>query len=89
MPFFDFCKKQIDYYNKTFPDILTKEIPLIVPNFPKNRKKRGIITSLVTGIIGLAYEGISSYLHNRRQKALKKAFLATENQVNLGRKMFI
>ena len=33
--------------------------PLILPNFPKNRKeKRGIITSLVTGFIGLAYEGI-------------------------------
>ena len=31
----------------------------------------------------MAYEGISSYLHNRRQKALHKAFLAIENKVNL------
>ena len=43
------------------------EISLILPNFSKDRKeKRGIITSLVTGFIGLAYEGISSYLHNKR-----------------------
>ena len=41
-----------------------KEIPLILPNFPKGRKeKRGIITLLVTGFIGLANEG-NSYLHN-------------------------
>ena len=46
-----------------------KEIPLILPNFQKNKKeKRDIITSLVTGFIGLAYEGISSNLHNKRQK---------------------
>ena len=44
MPFIDFYKKQIDYYDKTVHDILTKEIPLILPNFPKNRKeKRGLI----------------------------------------------
>ena len=42
------------------------EISLILPNFPKTRKeKRGIITSLITGFIGLTYEDISSYLHNR------------------------
>ena len=50
-----FYKKQIDSYNKVVHDILTKEIPLILPNFPKNKKeKRGIITLLVTGFIGLA-----------------------------------
>ena len=84
VPFIDFYKKQIDYYNKTVHDILTQEIPLILPNFPKNRKeKRSIIAPLVTGFIRLLYEGISSYLHNKRQKALKKAFVAMENQVNL------
>ena len=57
---------------------------MILPNFPKGRKdKRGIITSLVTGFIGLVYEGISNYLHNKRQKALHKAFVAMENKVNL------
>ena len=38
---------------------------------------------LVTGFIGLVHEGISSYLHSKRQKALKKAFVAMENQVNI------
>ena len=84
MQFVDFYKKQIDYYNKTVHDILTRENPLILPNSPMNRKqKRGIITSLVTGFIRLAYEGISSDLHYERQKALKKAFGAMESQVNL------
>ena len=59
VPFVDFYKKQIDYYNKTVLDILSKKIPLILPNFPKNSKeKRGIITSLVTGFIRLVYEVI-------------------------------
>ena len=61
-----------------------KEIPLILPNFPKNRKEnRDIMTLLEISFIGLVYQGISSYLHNKRQKALKKAFM--ENQVNLER----
>ena len=86
VPFVDFYKKQIDYFNKTVHDILTKEIPLILANFPKNRKeKRGIITLLVAGLIRSVYGGISSYLHNKRQKALKKAFVAMKNQVNLER----
>ena len=38
---------------------------------------------LGTSFIILAYEGISSYLHNKRQKALQKAFMAMENKVNL------
>ena len=59
-----------------------KEISLILPNFPKDRKeKRSIIASLVPSFIGLAYEGVSSYLHYKRQKALQKAFMAMENKV--------
>ena len=61
-------KKQIEYYNQTATDIMTNEIALMLPNFNTNeRQKRGIITSLITGFIGLAYEGISSFLHHRRQ----------------------
>ena len=44
MPFLDFYKKHIDYYNKTVHDILTKEIAVILPNFPKNRKEKLINT---------------------------------------------
>ena len=45
VPFVDFYKEEIDYYNKIVHDILLKEIHLILPNLPKNRKeKRDIIT---------------------------------------------
>ena len=65
-------------------EILMKEISLILPNFSKDRKeKRSITTSLETSFISLAYEGISSYLHNKRQKALCKAFMAMNNKINI------
>ena len=84
VPFTDFYMKQIDYYNKKAHRLLMKEISLVLPSFSRDRKeKRSIIASLVTNFINLAYEGISSYLHNKRQKALHKAFMAMENKVNL------
>ena len=76
----DYYRKQIEY-NQTTSDILTNEIALKLPTFIKNdRQKRGIITSLITGFISLAYEGISSFLHHRRQKALQKAVHVMENK---------
>ena len=35
------------------------------------------------GFIGIAYAGISRFLHNRRHKALHKAVVAMENKINL------
>ena len=35
------------------------------------------------GFIGLAYGGISSFLHNKRHKALHKALVAMENKIYL------
>ena len=59
-------------------------ISLISPNFPKaKQEKRSIIASLILDFIGLAYEGISSFLHNRRHKALHKEVEAMENKANL------
>ena len=67
-------------------DILTKEISLMLQNFPKNRKEnRGIITLLVTGFIGMAYEGTSGYLHNKTQAPLKKKIVSIGKQLNLER----
>ena len=40
--------------------ILKNEIGLILPHFP-TKQKRGIPTALVSGFIGLTYEGISSF----------------------------
>ena len=76
--------KEIASYNHTAHKILMKEIPLILSDFSKNRKeKRRIIASLVPSFIYLTYEGISSYLHNKRQKALHKAFVAMDNKINI------
>ena len=77
-------KKQIKYYNQTAYEILTNELALILPTFTKQeRQKRGILTSIITGFIGLAYEGISSFLHYKRQKALHKAVCTMENKVDI------
>ena len=63
---------------------MTNEIALMLSTFNKNeRQKRGIITSLITGFIGLAYEGISSFLHHRRQKALQKAVNVMKDKVDI------
>ena len=84
MPQIAFYKKQIDYYNQTDYKIITNELALILPTIERQeRQKRGINTSPITGFIGLAYEGISSYLHYKRQKALHKAVKAMENNVDI------
>ena len=58
------------------------KMSLILPNFPQKRQeKRSIITVLISGFTGLAYEGISSFLHNRRHKTLHKAVKAMKNKV--------
>ena len=51
-----YYKKQVDYYNWTAYEIMTNELALILPTISKQeRQKTGIITSLITGFIGLAY----------------------------------
>ena len=83
-PYIQYYKKQKEYYNQTATEIMTNEIALMLPTFNKNeRQKRGIITSLITGFIGLAYEGISSFLHHRRQKALQKAVNIMKDKVDI------
>ena len=83
-PFVHFYKKQIEYYNLMFFEIFTKDLSLILPTFPKERKqKRGIITSLISGFISLAYEGISSFLDHKRHKALQKVVVAMEDKVDM------
>ena len=41
------------------------------------------ITALVSGFIGLAYEGISSFLHNKRHKALHRAVKALDSKTTI------
>ena len=67
---------------------MTNEIGLILPTYPKDRRhRRGILTSVLGGIassvIGLASEGISSFLHHKRNKAPTKAVKVMEKKTDL------
>ena len=52
-----------------------------MPQIP--RQKHGIVTTLVSGFIGLAYEGISSFLQRKCENALQKAVLAMYNEADI------
>ena len=77
-----YYKRQIKSYNNTAHNILKNEIDLILPQLP-TKQKCGIITSLVSSFIGLAYEGISSFLYNNRYKALHKAVKAMDSKTTI------
>ena len=46
-------------------------------------QRRGIINTLVSSFIGLAYEGISSFLQNKRNKALHQAISAMKTKADI------
>ena len=55
--------------------LLQNKIGLILPTLT-NRKKRFLTTilgTIATKVVGLAFEGISSFLHHKQHKALQKA----------------
>ena len=61
---------------------MENEINLLLPQIPR-KNKHGIITTLMSSFIGLAYEGISSFLHHRQNKALHKAVNAMDSKANI------
>ena len=63
-PLVIYYKRLIKSYNNTAHNILKNEINLILPQVP-SKHKHGIITTLVSSFIGLAYVGISSLLHHK------------------------
>ena len=80
-PFVSYYRKLINSYNKTTHNILGNEIKPLLPQI--FRQKHGIITTLVPGFIGLAYEGISSFLLQKCKTALWKAVDAMSNQATM------
>ena len=67
-----FYKHQVEYYEKTVYNILEKDIGMILPKFGSTESdmlskqpKRQILSALISGFIGLAFEGISSYLQHK------------------------
>ena len=82
-PFVTYYKRLISSYNNTVCNILEKEIKLLLPQV-KRKQKHGIITTLVSSFIGLAYEGISSFLHHKQNNTLHKAVNAmNEKKTNI------
>ena len=81
-PFVVYYKRLIKSYNHTAYNILENEINLILPQVPR-KQKHGIITTLVSSFIELAYEGISSFLHHKQNKALHKAIRAMDNKATI------
>ena len=70
-------KVQILAHNLTAHKILKNEVNLILPKFHKEwRNKRGIFGAIISGFLGLAFEGISSFLHHKRCNTLQKAVKA-------------
>ena len=63
---------------------MENEIKPLLPQI--SRQKCGIITTLVSGFIGLAYEGISSFLQQKHENALQKAVHAMSNQADIQHK---
>ena len=81
-PFVTYYNKLINSYNNTAHKILEKEIKFLLPQVSK-RQKCEIISTLVSGFIGLAYEDISSFLQHKQNNALHKAVNAMNNKANM------
>ena len=61
---------------------MEKEIKLLLPHVHR-KQKCGIITTLVSSFIGLAYEDISSFLQHKCNNALHKAVNAINNKASI------
>ena len=87
VPYVRFYQKQKEYYNWTAYNILQTEIGLILPTFTENnRKKRylsAVLGTVASKIVGLAFEGISSFQHHKRHKALTKVIKQINERPNI------
>ena len=90
IPYMYLYKHQVEYYEKTVYNILEKDIGMILPKFGNTENnicskhpKRQIISALISGFIGLAFEGISSYLQHKQQKALQQAMHTMNKRMNI------
>ena len=90
IPYMYLYKHQVKYYEKMVYNILEKDIGLILPKFGNTdmnehskHLKRQIISALISGFIGLAFEGISSYLQHKLVKALQQAMNMMNKRMNI------
>ena len=87
VPYIRLYQKQVQYYNPPAYNILQTEINLILPTLNEpNRKKRflsAVLGTVASKIIGLAFEGISSFLHHKRHRTLNKAIKQINERQNI------
>ena len=89
VPYTQLYQRQIQYYNRTAYDTLTNDIGKILLNSRLTTDKdveqylASILVSVASKVIGLAYEGISSFLHHKRHKALHKAVAVMNKKTNV------
>ena len=81
-PFVTYYKRLMKLYNNTTHNTLEKERNLLLTQVHRVQKC-GIITTLISSFIGLAYEGIYSFLQNKRNKASHKAITAMDNKADI------
>ena len=85
----DFTKDRYNTVTRTAYDTLANDIDKILPKFPTDKRQRhgAILASILGGVaskvIGLAYEGISSFLHHKRHKALHKAVAVMNKKTDI------
>ena len=73
-PYMVLYKMQIIAHILTAQKILKNEVDLILLKFQTQRRdKRAIFGAVISGFLGLAFKGISSFLHHIRHRALQKA----------------
>ena len=75
-----FYKMKINVH-KTAHHVLKNEVDLILRKFPEGRK----ISMIISGCVGLAFEEMLSFLHNRRHKGLHKAVGAMSSKEDIQR----
>ena len=80
-PFVSHYSNLIKSYNDSVYNILENKIKPLLPQI--SRQKCGIVTTLVLGFIGLAYEGISNFIQRKCKNALQKAVLAMNNEADI------
>ena len=90
IPYMYLYKHLVEYYEKKVYNILDKDLGIILPKFGNMENnvqlkcpKRQIISALLSGFIGLAFEGISSYLQHKQQKALQEAMHTMNKRINI------
>ena len=84
VPYAQLYQIQIQYYNT-----LANDIGKSLPKFPTDKRQRcgamlaSILGSIASKVIGLAYDGISSFLHHKRHKDLHKAVAVMNKKTNV------